>query len=121
MNDKPLIILTFILFLVSFIAIFLIQIKYIPASIFLICVLITVSYSIIYFKDRKRMKKLDKATIGIFWANFAFTVFIINIIVAYVGLLTPSSKEFILTAPVPKEYQWIELKSIPFKHKNNLP
>ena len=67
------------------------------------------------------MKKLDKATIGIFWANFAFTVFIINIIVAYVGLLTPSSKEFILTAPVPKEYQWIELKSIPFKHKNNLP
>jgi hypothetical protein len=64
------------------------------------------------------MKKLDKITLSLFWTNFVFTALLINMIVVYIGLITPSSKEFILNAPVPKKYQWIELKTPTFENKN---
>lgn len=110
MLDKSLIIFNFTLFLLTFIAYFTVPIPYSTLFLGLICVLITIIYSIIFFIDKPRFKKLDKTIKRLFWTNFILSTIIINIIIVYIGYYIPSPKEFIINAPVPPKYQWIELK-----------
>lgn len=112
MIDKLFIILPFIMFLFTIITYFTVRLPYIPISIGLIGTLITLIYSIIFFRDKRRFRKLDKNIKILFWINFILSTMVVNIIIIYIGYYIPSPKEFILNAPVPAKYQWIELKSI---------
>jgi membrane protease YdiL (CAAX protease family) len=110
MVDKSLIILNFTLFLLTFIAYFTVLTPYLLISVGLLCTLITIIYSIIFFRNKPRFKKLDKPIKGLFWTNFIFSIMVINILTIYIAYYIPSPKEFIMNAPVPPQYQWVELK-----------